>query len=606
MIKSHPLVFFALFASALSLSSPASLGAQSKAGSGSPVAASAKEGFSVQGSDYVSVATAQGSNAQDAEQKARSAALRGLFAGLGKDRLFAEVFTSAPPLDMSFRLLSSSSELLAYKATVQLRVDSEAVHIIERGAYLAAAVALLDKAEAARESAGSRKESGAAAETKGELGGALTNYGQAIDSCRSALSLVDPVADPGIFSSAGKRTAPELKKDLAAFLAEAQAGVERVKKAEAALAVDQNSAAVQDQIDVALAMADAAQAYLDGSAALLADLSVKSADQLAQLREGIDSQRRSVADAAASLDRAKAALPKEGGFVGDKLDFAKRRVASVAASLDSAYKSVDREIRDPADRRAARAKTLRWIFLHEPREYVSARAYLPFEVGVGDNKGLRSSPFEFSAGLEAAYAFDGRSGIWLRSRIQNDQLDLLPTSSLGEESSLSQFFDVGFFDKKLYFAGYGWDWERDVDGRSYPKPGSLRLGIGGVYPHGSGEDRYHRADWLAALSYDLPYASAGSGAMEYLNGGLETQFRMGQLALFEASASEHLHKVASSRYVGALRYSIGLGLRLPPPFAIGVEFGGSSILPLASSGDDFGAAYDSEGSHFRFYLQYSL
>ena len=60
----------------------------------------AREGFRSDGSTYVSVASARGSSAEGAEKLARGAALRGLFDGLGKDRLFAEVFTASPPLSL--------------------------------------------------------------------------------------------------------------------------------------------------------------------------------------------------------------------------------------------------------------------------------------------------------------------------------------------------------------------------------------------------------------------------------------------------------------------------------------------------------------------------
>ena len=95
----------------------------------------------------------------------------------------------------------------------------------------------------------------------------------AVDDCRGALALIDPVADPTLFSTKGKRTAPELKKGLASLLSEANAGVERAKKAEAALAADESSAAATGVADAAIAEADKAQALRDELGTALGDVS---------------------------------------------------------------------------------------------------------------------------------------------------------------------------------------------------------------------------------------------------------------------------------------------------------------------------------------------
>jgi hypothetical protein len=220
-----------------------------------------------------------------------------------------------------------------------------------------------------------------------------------------------------------------------------------------------------------------------------------------------------------------------------------------------------------------------------------------------------SSPFEAQAQAEGAFAFGGPSGIWLRSRANYGHTDLRPSGSGGDETALTQSFDLGFWGKGLMFAGYGWDWSRRVDGVSYPKAGTVDLGFGGVYPHGRDDERFYRADWLVTLSYRLPYETTEFQTWQTLNGGLEAQFRLGKIALFEAAVSERLDERAEDDYVALVRWKLGLGLRLPAPFAFGVEYSGCILWPLladGSLGEEEKASDPSDEGSFRFYLQYSL
>jgi hypothetical protein len=566
--------------------------------------AAARDGFRAEGSAYVSTATGKGDSAQAAEASARGAALHGLLSGLGKDGLFAEVFAASPPIGLSFQVLQSAREGLGWKSLVQLKVDDESIRIVERGPYLAAALGLLDRAETASDEAETRRSSAAAAETEGDLGSALGQYGMAVDACRVALQLLAPVEDPSVFSGKGKRTAPELKKGLSASLAEASAGIERVKKAEAELAADASTAAASEVADAALAAADEAQVLLDEADPILGDPSAYGEDRLLPLRDRIGIKRRSLSDSQAALLRAQASLPKGArGFAADQLDFAARRLATADDSLDRAFRSLDREIRDPSARRAARARALRWALLHEPREYLSLRAYLPFSISPGEG-GTSSSPLDASLGLEGAFPM-GRGGVWVRSQAALSHTDLEPGIEGGDELALGQSFDFGIWGRSLVFAGYSWDWLRRVDGDSFPKRGSVRLGLGGVYEHRAAEESFHRADWLLALSYELPYPSLDFQLSTALNLGIESQFRLGNIALLEASLSKRLDQQGPASYSSVLRWAVGLGLRLPAPFALGAEYYGSLVQPLLPGGD-FGDAVDFEGGHFRFFLQYSI
>ena len=573
--------------------------------------AAVREGFSQEGAVYVSIASGKGSSAKQAEENARNAALHGLFTGLGKDGLFASVFTApnATPIGLNFQLIESSRDGLSFKAVIRLKIDDESVRIVEQGPYLAAAVGILDKAEVASDGAEERSAKAAAAETEGDLGSALGQYGMAVDACRSTIQLVEPVGNPSVFSSKGKRTVLELKKNLAKLLQDASAGVERVKKAESALAADATSAAANDVADAALEAADAAQALLDEVNPVLGDLSANGEDRLAPIRDRLAIQRRSLSDSRAALSRAQAALPKgKGGLVNDKLEFAVRRLATADESLRKAFVAVDREIRDPSASRAARTQAIRWAFLHQPREYLAVRAYLPFTVATTGQKGFEVTPFDLSLGFEGAFTMGG-GGVWVRSQAKMVNTDLAPGAAGGDALALSQSFDFGVWGRTLVFAGYTWDWLRRVDGESLPKNGTVKLGMGGVYEHRASNERFRRADWLLSLGYELPYAMTGFMFQNVVNAGIEAQFRLGDIALLEAALSKRLDRLPDllsvPRYVSTLGWSVGLGLRLPPPFTIGAEYFGTLVQPLMANGS-LGDPTGFEGGHFRFFLQYSI
>jgi hypothetical protein len=581
----------------------------------------ARDGFRVEGSSYVSVASARGPSARDAEEKARGAALHGLFAGLGADPLFAEVFAASPPVGLSFKTLDASREGFSFKASVRLELDDESFRIVQRGPYLAAALGILDRAEAASDEADELMAGAASAESEGDLGVALGRYGMAVDACRGALDLVDPVADPSIFSSKGKRSAPELKRGLASVLADAQAGLERIRQAESALAADESSASAREVADAAIAAAADAQALLDEISPLVGDLGVLGEERLIPLRDRISARRRSLADSRAALERAQASLAqgptfaakgptfaaKGPSFASDQLAFAARRLDTAELSLASAYRRVDREIRDPAVRRAARAQAIRWAFLHEPREYLYVRAYLPYKFEIGEKEAEEGS-FDAAAGLEGAFPL-GKGGVWVRTQASLASVDLEPEDADGEERSLSQSFDFGVWGKGLCFAGYTWDWLRRVDGSSLRKPGAVRLGLGGVYEREYSGERYSRADWLLSLSWQLPYSMPEFQLWNVLNAGLDAQFRLGGIALLEASLSKRLDELpdlaSDARFASVLRWSIAVGLRLPPPFALGAEYSGAYVQAMDAEGE-LGEAVGFDGGRFRFFLQYSI
>jgi len=569
-----------------------------------PDPAAVAPGFTALGAEYRAVADGQGADASEAQDRARNAALGLLFQGLGKDRLFAEIFIASPPVSLAFEVLSSGSKAGKATSRVSVRVDDESVRIVERGPYLAAAISLLDKAENSAVEAETRIAEGSAAESEAKLGEALVAYGIAQDAARSGIELIDCIGDPSIFSTAGRRNAPDLRRSMVSVRDAAAAGIGRLREAQSALEADETGKAIGESVRRAIAAADRGDALLAESKAILADPSAYGPERLSPLRDKLLLERRAISDSRADLKRAEEALGKDSGYRADELSFAQRRLATVDASLAASHRSVDREIRNPAARRAARARAARWIFLHAPTERLSFRAYLPFEVMPQGEDPLVEAPFDFIAAAEGAFPL-GNGGIWARTRAFSTSLDLSSAAEGDEEYALRQSFSLGFWGRTLFYAGYSWDWYRGFDGERAPRPGSVELGLGGVTEHG-GTESFHRADWLLALSYELPYSLGEFVAANAFNAGLEAQFRLGNVALIEASVSEKLHRGPATEDLSAVfHWDIGFGIRLPPPFVLGGGYGGDLVWPLLADGD-IGDLSPGRHGAFRFYLGYSF
>jgi len=587
---------------------PALLGAQPAAASpAAPASSPALLPFRAEGSSYVATGSSLGATEAEALEAARGAALRALFAGLRKDRLFAEVFVRDPPLGLAFETLSlERTGQGGWTAAVSLKVDDESLRIVARGPFLAAALSLLDGAEAEAAKADELLAAGAEAEARALLGEALGRYGQALDRLDAALALVEPLEDGSVLSTAKGRSSPELKRALLASREGAQKGVARIRAAESALALDEADAAAAALVEAALEAVRRAESLLEEEGPVLAEPSAYGPERLEPLRDRLLLERRALADAGAALDRALPAVPADKAYLRDKFDFAGRRLATLDASLLAAFRGVDRELRDPAARRAARARLWRWVFLHEPREHLALRLLPPpgLELEEGEASLAEGSPFDFRLRSEDAFSF-GSGGVWLRAGLESGEALLsVPEGQEGLERFLSSSFDFGVWGRKgLWYAGYGWDWGRSLDGgASTPGQGRIRAGLGGVSSNGDA----NRADWLLGLSYELPLQTEGLVLANVLNAGVEGQFRLGSLALLEFGAAHRVRREPSapSGLDGLLSWSLAFALRLPKPFAWGLEYSGSRAASLGESGSYEGEARLEQG--LRFFLEYAL
>jgi len=116
----------------------------------------------------------------------------------------------------------------------------------------------------------------------------------------------------------------------------------------------------------------------------------------------------------------------------------------------------------------------------------------------------------------------------------------------------------------------------------------------------------NRADWLLGLSYELPLQTEGLVLANVLNAGIEGQFRLGSIALLEFGAAHRVRREPSSpsKLDGLLSWSLAFALRLPKPFAWGLEYSGSRAASLGESGSYEGEARLEQG--LRFFLEYAL
>jgi len=610
------IIFFPFAGLSAQQSSSSAAAPTAKPANSTKAAVTPSLGFRVEGSSYIAVAKAEASGESEAEEKAKSGAIRTLITGLGKDRLFAEIFVKNPPVGLSFTTLSNEKGLGGdYSAVVSLKVDDESIRILARGAYLSSATSLLDDAEESAAAAEALLPKATEAETAGLLGEALGRYGQVMDRCSAALALIDSVSDATVLSSKGGRGAADLRRSFQALNDTAGKGLARVRQAEKALASDEAAIAVSAVIDSALAEVAKAEALLTENKAVVSDISVYGPERLEPVRDSFAIGKRAMSDARSALDRAQAGLPKEKTYIRDKVDFARRRVATVEASLGKAFAIVDREIRDPTARRAERAQAYRWIFLHEPLEYLQLRVWPPFALSLGnvpsgESRFSVTDIFDFRVRAEGAFGESG--GVWARTSFQKNDLPLAAHGTNQPiELSMTQSFDFGFYGKTLWYAGYGWDWIRSVGNEDVDNRNEIRLGFGGVGKRPSGD---RRADWLVGLSYELPLAYQTQSGDAYntllwneINLGIDAFFRLGTVAVIEGGIAARSRASDSGLLnpdaVLALR--AGLGFRLPKPFLWGAEFSLFKAWPIDTEGTvDFSTPSGVE--KLRFFLEYTI
>jgi hypothetical protein len=561
-----------------------------------PVAAlPTQTSFHADGPNYVAEATGRGATESEAQNDALRTAIGVIMESLGKDRLFTELFRKNPPVTMSWKNLSSRQEGAAWSVKVRLVVDDESLRLLYNTGYVSTVSTMLDEAEkrladAERLESDARKE-----ELLARLGAAMSLYWQTRDACDAGLDLLAPIGDAAVFSTSGKKKAPELREILTTIRATADSGYDRVSTAERGLASDQSQASALAAIASLETQIAETEDWSKGLADEAATVESTSRAELQAQSDELAARHRSMSDARLALARVEQVVPRANQTTHARIDIQRRRIDTVLAYMRKTKSLIDQELRDPAIARTKRTQNIRWMLLHQPTGALSVRLYSPFGLDPEsrDIAFIDTGRFEF--GLRSEGAFGGDQGLWISTAFKKDDA-VLATPSGGQivkNSGYTQSIDLGYYRHGLLGAGLTWDWLRRVDGQSVDKRLSLHAFVGGMDQSNS------YATWLGTLSWEVPYELSSFEAANVFNFSLISIVRLGRVVELDTSLSLRPRQNASYGYDGVLRYSAGAGFHLPGPFLWGLEFAGST----ASS---FYGSYDQTASYIRMFAEYSL
>lgn len=552
--------------------------------------------FAAEGPDYIAEASGKGSTEAEAQNDALRTAIGVIMESLNKDRLFSELFLKNPPVTMSWKKLSSDKGASSWTVTLRLVVDDESLRLLYNTAYVSTVSTMLDGAETRLSDAERLSLDARKAETDGALGRAMSLYWQARDAADSGLELLAPIGDAAVFSTFGKKKAPELREVLGAIRTTVVSGYDRIRAAEQGLAADDelaSSLAALAKIETDLAAADA---WANGISSKAAKVEGMPKAELRAFSDELAVKYRTLSDSRLALGRVEDTVPRSKEIVTARIDVVRRRIDGLTDYFKKTKSAVDREIRDPAIARAKRSQNVRWAFLHEPSGALSVRLYTPFGLDPASND-IRfndTSLFEFGIGSEQA--FGGERGVWIASSLEKDDTILAAPAFAGgtdKNTGYTQFVDLGFYGRALWGVGFRWDWLRQVDGQTVEKRIAYRTFLGGV------DSSSHRTSWLVALSWEPPYELGDFELANSLNVGLDAHARLGTAVELDAGLALRPRESVSD-HDSSLEYSIGAGVRLPKPFLWGLEYSGYVVT---SFGDETSRR---TGAFVRMYLEYSL
>lgn len=552
--------------------------------------------FVAEGPNYVAEAGGEGDTEAEAQNDALRAAIAVVMESLGKDRLFSELFLKNPPVTMEWKRLSSVKGAASTTVRVRLVVDDESLRLLYNASYVSTVSTMLDGAEARLADAERLGLDARKAESDGQLGRAMSLYWQSRDACDTALDLLSPIGDAAVFSTTGKKKAPELREVIAAVRGSAVSGYDRIKAAERGLAEDEELSSALSALEAIEGEVAAAETWSQGVAPRAARIEGTPKAELQAFSDELGARYRALSDARLALGRVEESVPRSKEILRSRIEVARRRVDGIADYARKTKAGVDREIRDPAIARARRSQNIRWVFLHEPSGALALRVYTPFGIdpAAKDIRLVDTERFEFSLRSEGAFGRD--KGVWIATAFRKDDAALSTPNSAGDavkNTGYSQYIDLGFYGNGLFGAGFSWDWLRDVDRETVGKRPALRLLIGGM------SESRDEAAALAVLSWEFPYESETFEWANVLNVGLDAFLRLGKAVELDAGVALRTRENSEEGYDTSLRYSIGAGFRLPKPFLWGLEYAGHASAP---AGFDF----DRSGSYIRMFVEYSL
>jgi len=554
--------------------------------------------FSAEGPDYIAEAIGSGDTEAEAQNAALRSAIDVIMTSLGKDALFSELFLKNPPVTMTWKKLSSEKGLTSWTVRLRLVVDDESLRLLYNSSYVSTVSTMLDGAETRLSDAERLASEARNSETEGQLGRAMSLYWQSRDACDSALDLLVPIGDAAVFSTFGKKKAPELREVLGVVRQTVVSGYDRIKAAEKGLAEDEELASVLSSLAELETVVFEIEKWTGGIAEKASRVEGTAKAELKAFSDELATRQRTLSDARLALGRMEETVPKTKEIVRARIDVVRRRIDSSSDYIGKTKSSVDREIRDPAINRAKRAQSIKWLLLHEPSGALAFRFHTPFGLDPASNDiaFLDTGLLEFD--LHAEGAFGSSSGAWIATSFEKDDSLLSSTDMAGnhlKNTGYTQTLDLAFYGRGFFGVGVSWDWLRKLEGSNVEKRLALRAMLGGM------QDANERIAWLTVLSWEFPYELGEFEAENVFNAGLEALLRLGTAAEVNGSIALRPRQSAIDEYETTFGYAIGAGFRLPKPFLWGIEYGGHSASTLGLAG-----AEKYRNSYIRMFIEYSL
>jgi hypothetical protein len=526
-----------------------------------------------------------GATKAEAVRLAKAEALSRIFAHIGKDELFQQIFISTWPEAIDLAEVSQLTQIEnGYAATVRVTVDQTAVLMTEE-AYRVNVVNLLNRAEAIVRDVEEIVGKAESAEENLRLSDAFTAYRQARARAGEAEHLLRPIRDSSVLSDAGN-SAGTLRNIVGALATTTDEGLARLEDVEAQATASAESQEAEDVLQLLEEERAGVRRTVSENRALSPFYDLPAAELQRIATELYGAQKRIGERLRPRYQTLQSTVSKERMLLREKISLALADLDEYATHIQVMIDQVELEIRNPRLARQERmhrrrrmqeavGKALRYLVIHPARDVVVLEYELPFEF-VPDN-GF-SSATDLMGSVTAERAFD--AGVWLRTRLERQ--DVLVGSDV-RNIALSQEAAIGFFRNTLIGVGLGWDWDRRVG----PRGGAVetveeyrvRMFLGGV------DRTYKRSSWLLSFRYGVPRFAAPFITPYHLNADLSLAVRIENAVRLRAGVSTGAYQTAAvarpDRMADVLGYRFAwraeAALRLPPPFILGFGFTGRAV-----------------------------
>jgi hypothetical protein len=584
--------------------------------------------------------SAQAASEAEATRLAKAEAISAVFQELGKDELFQRMFLSDWPAAVEVESKSvKGDENAGYTVELSVAVDQNAV-ILAEGPYTAAATGLLNRAHKLVEQAEEAIRRASAEEAELEIQSAFGRYSKGKSLLAEARIILSPLGDDSIFSDEGMNLSA-LSTTIDGLSATVESGLSRIERLNAEIAGEQGRRQYHrtlDNLEERLSESERViRRHIPES-----PFYDRPVEKLQSIRGELQTTVEDLESIAGNLESAKATLPSDEELALKRVELASDNAKRLIEHGRRMIREVEREIAYPrlerqedaarrSRRREAFGKGLRWAFFHKPKDYISYSRFLPLTMDHRDGRS-RLAPVEWDLAAEAS--FD--PGIWLRAALARE-IDYSATTLY--RRSLRQTVCVGIAGKRIFGLGLSWDWvahgNLNVSGGADPGSTTGASATGTVTGDGetdlaelTGETavtlylgrpnrELRRTDILFGLTYQIPRYWGSIIVPYHLNAGLDAKMRLERFVVLEATAktgfvplqaADQDDAALSEEIVKAWPYQFewraGIGLRLPPPFAIKVFYGQIHGRPAGVSADTTNAALLRRG--WTFALEYSI